>query len=168
MSSNGYKSILETLFQNVKLEELANSVNGYVEEMDEDTIKKVAAARAFLWLERYCGKDGRVRAFGQMMPKFDSITNYNGLVTLPNGELHTDVSYMDINYHSTSGLRIKDGGYVSGQGCENYFALNFWHPFKCKFETNKVVGDWEIVKRGSNRVLLERTKYLNDMRLGVK
>ena len=48
----------------------------------------------------------------------------------------------------------------------NKFILNFWHPYKQKFN-HKNIDNCELTKYGSNDVLLERTKYLNDMRLAA-
>ena len=162
-----YESVLDKLFNNLNLNHIADSDNFYVRQCDEHTINQVASARAFLWLQKFCGKDGRVRAFGQLMPQYDSITTYDEIKKLPNGEIEKSVNFMDINYHSSHGFSIKDGGYVSHTDqLKNAFWLRFWHPYKQKFN-HKNIDNVELTKYGSNDVLLERTKYLNDMRLAA-
>jgi hypothetical protein len=149
-----YDSVLGKLFNNLNIHHLADSVNGYVATCDEHTINQVASARAFLFLERFCGKDGRVRAFNQIMGD-NGITNYN--VDLE------DTNYFKIHYGSSIGFSLKDN---LPSDKPNKFIINFWHPYKQKFN-HKNIDNCELTKFGSNDVLLERTKYLNDMRLAA-
>ena len=93
-----YDSVLGKLFNNLNIHHLADSVNGYVRECDEHTINQVvlnASARAFLWLQRFCGKDGRVRAFNQIMGD-NGIANYN--------VDWDDTNYFLIHYESSIGF----------------------------------------------------------------
>ena len=149
-----YESVLDKLFNNLNLNHIADSDNFYVRQCDEHTINQVASARAFLWLQRFCGKDGRVRAFNQIMGN-DGIANYN--VDLE------DTNYFQIYYGSSFGFSLKDN---LPSDKPNKFILNFWHPYKQKFN-HKNIDNVELTKYGSNDVLLERTKYLNDMRLAA-
>jgi hypothetical protein len=149
-----YNSVLGQLFNNLNIEHLANSVNGYVRTFDQHTIHQVAAARAFLWLERFCGKDGRVRAFNQIMGS-DGIANYN--VDLE------DVNYFKINYSNTFGFTLADN---LPSDKPQKFSLHFFHPYKQKFD-HTYINKCDLTQIGSNDVLLERTNYLNEMRLAA-
>lgn len=149
-----YDSILGQLLNNLNIEHLANSANGYVKTFDQHTIHQIASARAFLWLEKFCGKDGRVRAFNQIMGR-DGIANYN--VDLE------DVNYFKIHHSNSFGFSIADN---LPSDKPNKFILNFWHPYKQKFN-HKNIDKCELTSFGNNEVLLERTNYLNDMRLAA-
>ena len=133
------------MFNNLNIHHLADSVNGYVPRVDEHAINQVASARAFLWLQRFCGKDGRVRAFNQIMGD-NGIANYN--------VDWDDTNYFLIHYESSIGFSLKNN-LLSGK--PRSFILNFWHPYKQKFN-HKNIDNCELTKFGSNDVLLERDK----------
>ena len=86
--------MLGKLFNNLNIHHLADSVNGYVRECDEHTINQVMSA-PFLWLQKFCGKDGRVRAFNQIMGD-NGIANYN--------VDWDDTNYFLIHYESSIGF----------------------------------------------------------------
>ena len=151
-----YESVLDKLFNNLNLNHIADSDNYYVSKCDEHTITQVASARIFLWLERFCGKDGRVRAFNQIMHKYLPITNYNVEVG--------DVNYFDL-YNSNSTFILKDTLINDNKG--SFFSMHYHSPYKQKFNHKNIHTPIEITKYGSDDVVLERTKYLNDMRLAA-
>ena len=93
-------------------------------------------------------------AFNQIMGD-NGIANYN--------VDWDDTNYFLIHYESSIGFSLKNN-LLSGK--PNTFILNFWHPYKQKFN-HKNIDNCELTKFGSNDVLLERTKYLNDMRLAA-
>ena len=151
-----YNSVLDQLFNNLKIEHLANSTDEYVKTFDDHTINQVVSARALLWLERFCGKDGRVRAFNQIMPKYEGIVNYNVDIE--------DDNYFNLYYSNSMGFVLKDQLQKSNR---NYFSMNFFAPYKQKFEINKIDGSIDIKREGDVELLLKRTKYLNEMRLAA-
>ena len=150
-----YKSILDELYNNLNIHHLADSNNHTISQCDEHTINQVASARAFLFLEKFCGKDGRLRAFNQIDGS-DGITNYK--VNLD------DVNFFKLHYCNHIGFVLTDG--LSAPKIQNKFVLNFFHPYKKKFD-HTYINRCEISKKGSNDVLLERTGYLNNMRLAA-
>ena len=129
-----YDSVLGKLFNNLNIHHLADSVNGYVRECDEHTINQVASARAFLWLQRFCGKDGRVRAFNQIMGD-NGIANYN--------VDWDDTNYFLIHYESSIGFSLK---IICSQ--TKYIYFEFLASIQTKVQSQNIdIGTYKIWKQ---------------------